>query len=184
MAQLIASSKLTVVVGLGATGLSVARFLAARGERFIVVDSRDQPPGLGTLRAEQPQVVLQLGNLDTATITAADRVLVSPGVALDHPALVQARALGVPLSGDIQLFADVAAAPLVAITGSNGKSTVTTLVGDMMARAGRNAGVGGNLGTPRWTCWPSTAIAMCWSYPASSWISWTISAPRSPLSST
>jgi len=148
VAQLIASSKLTVVVGLGATGLSVARFLAARGERFIVVDSSDQPPGLGALRAEQPQVALQLGHLDTATITAADRVVVSPGVALDHPALVQARALGVPLSGDIQLFADAATAPIVAITGSNGKSTVTTLVGNMMARAGRNAGVGGNLGTP------------------------------------
>lgn len=148
VAQLIASSKLTVVVGLGATGLSVARFLARRGERLVVVDTRRDPPQLAALRAELPAVPVELGGINASTLAAADRILVSPGLALDHPALAQARGQGIQLIGDIELFAAAAAAPIIAITGSNGKSTVTALVGDMAARAGKKAGVGGNLGTP------------------------------------
>lgn len=153
VAERIASSKLTVVVGLGATGLSMARFLARGGEPFVVVDTRSEPPQLAALRAELPAVPVVLGGLDAESpaaeaLAAADRILVSPGLALDHPALAQARVRGIPLSGDIELFARAAKAPIIAITGSNGKSTVTTLVGDMAARAGKNVGVGGNLGTP------------------------------------
>ena len=148
MAELIASNRLTVVVGLGATGLSVARFLSAQDEPFVVVDSREQPPALAQLHKELPDVRTELGQLDAATLCSADQLIVSPGLPLDTPALVEAVNAGVEIIGDIELFARHAQAPIVAITGSNGKSTVTTLLGEMARLAGKNAGVGGNLGTP------------------------------------
>ena len=148
VAQLIASDRLTIVVGLGATGLSVARFLTARGERFMVVDSRAAPPGLPQLRAAMPDVPVELGALNAQTLAGAGRLVVSPGLSLEEPALVAAREQGVERVGDIALFMAAAQAPVIAITGSNGKSTVTTLVGEMARAAGRNVGVGGNLGTP------------------------------------
>ncbi len=146
--DLIATNRVTAVVGIGATGLSVARYLAARGERFVMVDTRTTPPGLDTLVAEFPDTPVELGALNPDTLLAADRVVVSPGLSVEHPVLVQAARQGIQVTGDIQLFADAATAPMVAITGSNGKSTVTTLVGQMALDAGRNTGVGGNLGTP------------------------------------
>ena len=148
MAELIASNRLTVVVGLGATGLSVARFLSAQDEPFVVVDSRQQPPALAQLNNELPEVRTELGQLDSATLCSADRLIVSPGLALDTPALLEAANAGVEIIGDIELFARHAKAAIVAITGSNGKSTVTTLLGEMARSAGKNTGVGGNLGTP------------------------------------
>ena len=137
----------TLIAGLGATGLSVARHLAARGEIFAVIDSRAQPPGLAALRAELPEVPVFLGGLDPELIARATRVIASPGLALSDPALAAAAAAGVEILGDIELFARAARAPIVAITGSNGKSTVTELVG-AMAAAARRVAVGGNLGTP------------------------------------
>jgi UDP-N-acetylmuramoylalanine--D-glutamate ligase len=150
---LIASDKRRVVVGLGATGLSCARHLAARGLPFAVVDTREAPPGLDTLRRELPQVPVQLGGFDAALLADAEELIVSPGVPLQEPAIAAAIAAGVSVIGDIDLFARALkepayAAPLIAITGSNGKSTVTTLVGEFAKAAGRNVGVGGNLGTP------------------------------------
>jgi UDP-N-acetylmuramoylalanine--D-glutamate ligase len=138
----------TLVVGLGATGLSVARHLAGRGEIFAVADSRAQPPGLAALRAEHPEVPVFLGGLDPGLIARATRLIVSPGLPLSEPALAAAAAAGVEIIGDIELFARAARAPIVAITGSNGKSTVTELVGAMAAAAGRRVAVGGNLGPP------------------------------------
>lgn len=138
----------TVIAGLGATGLSVARWLAARGEIFAVVDTRAEPPGLAALRAEHPEVPVFLGALDAELLARATRVIASPGLALAEPALAAAAVAGVEIIGDIELFARAARAPVVAITGSNGKSTVTELVGAMAAAAGRRVAVGGNLGTP------------------------------------
>lgn len=148
VANLIASDKLTVVVGLGDTGLSVARFLAASGEAFVVVDSRVQPPGLAALQERLPNVAVEVGAFPSELLNSARRLVVSPGVALTHPALVAAAAHGVELIGDIELFMANAQAPVVAISGSNGKSTVTTLLGKMAEAAGKNVGVGGNLGPP------------------------------------
>lgn len=148
MSDVIASNRLTVVVGIGATGLSVARFLDRRGEPFVMVDTRVDPPGLGKLAASFPRVGVELGELNEQTLCGASRIVVSPGLSLEHPAIAKAAAAGVEITGDIQLFASQALAPVVAITGSNGKSTVTTLVGKMAEEAGLNAGVGGNLGTP------------------------------------
>lgn len=147
-AELIATSTMTVIVGLGATGLSVARHLAARGQRLVVVDSRLDPPGLTELARVLPEVPVELGEIREQTLCEADRLVVSPGLPLSHPAIRAAAGNGVEITGDIQLFADEAAAPMIAITGSNGKSTVTTLVAEMAREAGVDVQVGGNLGEP------------------------------------
>lgn len=145
---LIASDKLTIVVGLGKTGLSCARFLAGKGRPFAVVDTRLTPPGLDELKAEFPQVEVRLGPLDGDFLSQADQLLVSPGLSIELPAIRQAKQAGVAIRGDIDLFREYARAPIAAITGSNGKSTVTTLLGEMAAKAGVRVAVGGNLGTP------------------------------------
>lgn len=138
----------TVVVGLGKTGLSVVRFLRARGDDITVVDSRPNPPALGQLKAAFPEVDVHLGAFDEDVLSAADRVVLSPGVSRKAGVIAHLIERGMPVVGDIELFARAALAPVVAITGSNGKSTVTTLVGEMAKAAGINARVGGNLGTP------------------------------------
>ncbi len=138
----------TVVVGLGRTGLSCVRFLAQQGDDVLVVDSRESPPGLDALRRELPGIDCRVGGFDAQLFATAGQLVVSPGVAWDEPALLAAREVGVPVFGDIELFARHARAPVIAITGSNGKSTVTTLVGEMAVAAGLEVRVGGNLGTP------------------------------------
>ena len=146
--SLIASDQFRIVVGLGKSGMSLVRHLARRGLPFAVADTRAAPPELETLRRDFPQIEVRCGALDVEFLCRASELLVSPGLALATPALQQAAARGVKLSGDIELFAREARAPIVAITGSNAKSTVTTLVGEMAAAAGRKVAVGGNLGTP------------------------------------
>jgi len=146
--SLIASDHFRIVVGLGKSGMSLVRFLANRGVAFAVADTREQPPELETLRRDYPQVEVRCGELDVEFLCRADELYVSPGLALATPALQQAAARGVKLSGDIELFARNAKAPIIAISGSNAKSTVTTLVGEMAAAAGKCVAVGGNLGTP------------------------------------
>lgn len=146
--SLIATDQRRIVVGLGKSGMSLVRFLAGRGLPFAVCDSRPNPPGLAQLREAFPQLEVRCGALDGDWLSTASELYVSPGVALSTPALQQAAAAGVRMSGDIDLFARHARAPIVAITGSNAKSTVTTLVGEMAAAAGKRVAVGGNLGTP------------------------------------
>lgn len=138
----------TLIVGLGATGLSCARFLASQGMQLAVADSREKPPGLAELQQTLPDVAVFLGPFDEKLFASAERLVVSPGVPVATPQIAAAKARGVPVLGDIELFARVAQAPVVAITGSNGKSTVTTLLGEMARASGVNAAVGGNLGTP------------------------------------
>tara|TARA_R110002020_G_scaffold89693_3_gene219050 strand:- start:37438 stop:38787 length:1350 start_codon:yes stop_codon:yes gene_type:complete len=146
--SLITTDKQRIIVGLGKTGLSVARHLAGRGLPFAVADTRENPPGLDQLKRFAPMADLHLGELDAEQLCRASELVVSPGIALSTPALVKAKAAGVSLIGDIELFAREARAPIIAITGSNAKSTVTTLVGEMAAAAGKRVSVGGNLGTP------------------------------------
>jgi UDP-N-acetylmuramoylalanine--D-glutamate ligase len=137
-----------LVVGLGKTGMSCARFLARRGAAVAVTDTRLEPPGLEAIRRELPDVALFLGGFDRSAFAAAELVVVSPGVSVEEPAIREARARGVPVLGDVELFARSAQAPVAAITGSNGKSTTTMLLGEMARIAGRRAAVGGNLGEP------------------------------------
>lgn len=148
MAELMTNNEVTAVVGMGATGLSVARYLDSVRLPFIVLDTREQPPLLNEFRRDFSQYRYELGPLNAETLLSAARIVVSPGLSLDDPAILAAREKGIPIVGDIQLAADAAKAPLVLITGSNGKSTVTTLVGEMLERAGKSVAVGGNLGTP------------------------------------
>lgn len=137
-----------LVVGCGATGASAARFAAAAGAAVRVVDSRPNPPAAEPLARELPDAEIRTGALDPAALADIDHVVVSPGVDLREPLIAAARAAGHEIVGDIEWFARVAAAPVIAITGSNGKSTVTAWVGEIAATAGRRVAVGGNFGTP------------------------------------
>lgn len=137
-----------LIVGLGRTGCSVARFLAGRGLSFEAADSREHPPGLEDFRRAYPGVAVHLGGFDPRLFRRAGRLVLSPGVALGEPAVQAALQAGAEVVGDVELFARERRAPVVAITGSNGKSTVTTLLGEMARRAGIDVAVGGNLGTP------------------------------------
>jgi UDP-N-acetylmuramoylalanine--D-glutamate ligase len=143
-----AKSPCAVIVGLGRTGLSCARYLRARGWRLAVTDTRQKPPELAGLAALDSTIPLSVGGLDIRLLDGADCVVASPGVSLEEPFFVEARRRGIEIVGDIELFARAADAPVVGITGTNGKSTVTTLVGRMAERAGLRVRVGGNLGEP------------------------------------
>ena len=138
----------TVIVGMGKTGYSCARYLSERGIDFAMTDSRADPPMLNDIIKEFPHVPLYTGGFDPGIFSSARELLVSPGVSLLEQAIVQAINNGVSVCGDIELFCRNATAPIIAITGSNGKSTVTTLIAEMIREAGLKAGVGGNLGTP------------------------------------
>ena len=137
-----------LIVGLGATGLSCARFFDRAGEPFEVVDNRTDPPGLAAFRQRWPDVRISLGPFDNRRFARARRIVMSPGVSPHEPAIAAAAQAGVECIGDIELFARAADAPVIAITGSNGKSTVTTMVGTLLEAAGYRVRVGGNLGPP------------------------------------
>ncbi len=137
-----------VVVGLGKTGISCLRWLRGRGEAVRAIDTRITPPNLANVQAEFPDLEIHTGSLRLDWLESADAIVASPGVAVAEPEIAAAVAAGVPVIGDIELFANVARAPVIGITGSNGKSTVTALVGEMARAANRVAAVGGNYGTP------------------------------------
>jgi UDP-N-acetylmuramoylalanine--D-glutamate ligase len=137
-----------VIVGLGRTGFSCARYLHKRGWRVAVTDTREEPPELARLRALDPAIEVRLGGLETHLLDDAMCVVASPGVSLAEPFFTEARRRGLEIVGDIELFARAADAPVAGITGTNGKSTVTTLLGRMAERAGVRVRVGGNLGEP------------------------------------
>ena len=127
------------------TGLSCVDFFMARGVTPRVMDTRVAPAGLDKL----PEAVERyVGGLNEDWLLTADLIVASPGIALAHPSLSAAADAGVEIVGDIELFCREAQAPIIAITGSNGKSTVTSLVGEMAKAAGLNVGVGGNIGLP------------------------------------
>ena len=138
----------SVVVGLGKTGASCVRYLTRRGDRVSATDSRSAPPGLKELGELAAAVDLRLGGFDLSLLEGASQVLMSPGVSLDEPIAKAARARGIDVLGDVELFAREVRAPVIGVTGTNGKSTVTTLVARMAAAAGRRVLAGGNLGEP------------------------------------
>lgn len=148
MSELIASSQVTLIVGLGVTGLSVARFLAKQGRRFMVADANISAQRLQEFCREFGEVTVFSGELDYAKWSDVSEIVLSPGVPRSHPAIAAAIADAVPVIGDIELFARSVNAPVIAITGSNGKTTVTTLVGHMAENDGKKVAVGGNIGTP------------------------------------
>jgi UDP-N-acetylmuramoylalanine--D-glutamate ligase len=148
MSATIASSERRLILGLGVTGQSVARWWRQQGVAFAAVDTRAE-------RADDPAAVTDIdpnnsafGDVDAAFVDDCTEMIVSPGVALDHPLVERARGQGCRVRGDIDLFIEAAQAPVVGITGSNGKSTVTSILGAMIAACGVKVAVGGNLGRP------------------------------------
>jgi len=137
--------KKVVIIGLGLTGLSCVDFFVSRGVTPRVIDTRVSPPGLDKL---SDAIERHLGSLNEEWLLDADLIVASPGMALATPALSAAADAGVEIVGDIELFCREVNVPIVAITGSNGKSTVTSLVGEMGRAAGWQVGVGGNIGLP------------------------------------
>lgn len=146
--SLITSDQFRIIIGVGQTGLSVARYLARRGVGFAACDTRSSGPAIDRFRSEFPSIELRTGELDPDWLSGATELVISPGVSKANPAIEAALSRGSRLLGDIDLFAREIKAPVVAITGSNGKTTVTTLVGQMAADAGINVAVGGNIGVP------------------------------------
>jgi UDP-N-acetylmuramoylalanine--D-glutamate ligase len=142
------AAKKDVVIGLGATGLSVARYFKRRGVDALYVDSRRNPPGLEELQQLHPDADVVLGDAPQSLLKDAARIVVSPGVSDADPLLEEARAAGIVVVSDIELFTAEATAPIVAVTGSNGKSTVTTLLSLMCEAAGKVGLAGANLGEP------------------------------------
>lgn len=146
--QMISTDSKRIIVGLGATGLSCARYFQRNNKAFSLMDTREALPQLEAIKKEFLDTPISLGELDVDELITANELYVSPGVSLNNPAIAKARESGVQIRGDIDLFCVEATAPIVAITGSNGKTTVTTLVGNMAKRAGKKVAVGGNIGTP------------------------------------
>ncbi|MES1965816.1 UDP-N-acetylmuramoyl-L-alanine--D-glutamate ligase [Psychrobacter sp. AH5] len=139
-------SGLQVVVGLGQSGLSVANYLTDQGYQVAVTDNQTTPALADKLPAAVE--IRQFGGIDEELLLQAARIIISPGISLETKAVASARQANIPVVSDIQLFCEACSAPIVAITGSNAKSTVTTLVGQMAKDAGVNVGVGGNIGVP------------------------------------
>lgn len=137
-----------LVVGLGQTGVSVAHYLYKLGFKFAITDSRDKPPLKEAFFEVMPDTPIFTGGFDDSAFSVATHIVVSPGVSLMEKSIVKAIANGVKVVSDIDLLACSITAPVVAITGSNGKSTVTTMVGEMAKAAGKKTAVGGNLGIP------------------------------------
>lgn len=142
--------KKVLVLGLGETGLSSLRWLAAQGARLSVADTRENPPGLDTLKAELPQVTIHTGAFKPISFADVDLIVASPGVPLSEPEIQAAVQRGVSVVGDVELFAQYrpTSAKVIAITGANGKTTVTTLVGEICKAAGLKTIVAGNIGLP------------------------------------
>ncbi|MCQ8879981.1 UDP-N-acetylmuramoyl-L-alanine--D-glutamate ligase [Pseudoalteromonas shioyasakiensis] len=140
-------NKRITVLGLGVTGLGIVRFLLSHNIAPTIADSRVTPPGIDWLNEHAPKLSTHFGDLDSAALSAEDIIIISPGLSLSTPAVVEAIAAGVEVIGDIELFARLNDKPVIAVTGSNGKSTVVTLAFEVLKTAGFKVGLGGNIGT-------------------------------------
>jgi len=140
-------NKQITVLGLGVTGLGIVRFLLSHGLTPKVVDSRVTPPGIDWLKEHAPTLDTHFGNLDDAELCSSNMIIISPGLSLKIPAVADAINAGVEVIGDVELFARINTKPVVAVTGSNGKSTVVTLAYEVLKEAGYKVALGGNIGT-------------------------------------
>jgi len=143
-------NKRVLVLGLGETGLSALRWLSCQGARLSVADTRENPPGVEVLKIELPEVKIHTGEFKADVFAEAELIVASPGVPLNTPEIQTAIARGINVIGDVELFAQhrSSEAKVIGITGSNGKTTVTTLVGEMCKSAGLKTIVAGNIGLP------------------------------------
>ena len=141
-----------LVLGLGVTGFSIARFLQQQKIAFKVADSRQVPPSFPEFLSEFPAVEFTLGNWEKSILQGVDEIFISPGIAKNEAIVVWAFEKGIDVVSDIELFSRYAQAPVIGITGSNGKSTVTQLLGEMIRASGQKVAVGGNIGIPALVC--------------------------------
>lgn len=148
MSGLIATSNRRAVVGAGVTGRSVVRFLSAQKMPFDWFDTRDSLESLNLLDGDQLEAPLEFGEIEKDRLCGYDEIILSPGLAKTEPYILEAERLGANIIGDIELFARHVDAPVAAVTGSNGKSSVTTLLAEVAKACGRNAIAAGNLGEP------------------------------------
>lgn len=148
MTLTIASDKYHVVIGLGMTGMSVVRYFSRKNIRFCVMDSRTLPPGLEEMQRDFPEVPIYLEKFDREVLLNAHAVVLSPGVSRAQEDIAAVIAKGIPITSDIELFLNEVGCRVVGITGSNGKSTVVTLLGEVAKAAGIHAIVAGNIGVP------------------------------------
>jgi len=137
-----------LILGMGLTGLSVARFFASNDVPYRIGDSRESPPLLDSFAAQGLTKECQLGSWQEGLLDEVSEIIVSPGIAMSESIIVWAKAKDISLIGDIELFSRHANAPIIGISGSNGKSTVTQLVGEMGLAAGKNTAICGNIGVP------------------------------------
>lgn len=138
----------TLVVGLGQTGLSCVRYLVRQKRLVRVVDSRLQPPGLAAMKEEFPDIEVVCGEMPLTLLDGCQCLLLSPGFPATDPFVAAARTQGLPVVNDIDLFAQQVTVPVIAVTGSNGKSTVVKMLGEIASQAGIKVAIGGNIGIP------------------------------------
>lgn len=148
MTNLITSDQKRLIIGMGQTGLSCARFLMAKGLSFDLCDTREVFPNQIEVEKEFPAARAFNGELDAQLLAQYHELIVSPGIAIAEPAIAFASKNGSRVRGDVDIFAEYVTKPIIAITGSNGKSTVTTLVGEILAQAGHKPAICGNIGIP------------------------------------
>lgn len=141
-------TKYTLILGLGQSGLSIVSYLSKQQQAIFVMDSRENPPGLMELRTHYNDVLCHFGSFDEKFLANAAQIVISPGLPLTLPIVKAAQQKNIPVIGDIELFVRAAKAPIIAITGTNAKGTVTTLTGNIIAAAGKNVLLGGNIGIP------------------------------------
>jgi UDP-N-acetylmuramoylalanine--D-glutamate ligase len=141
-----------LVLGLGITGFSIARFLLQQKIAFKVADSRQAPQRLSEFLSEFPKVEVALDSWSRSTLEGVDEIFISPGIAQNEEIVIWALEQGIDVVSDIELFSRYVQAPVIGITGSNGKSTVTQLLGEMVEASGKKVAVGGNIGKPALEC--------------------------------
>ncbi|MGI9230011.1 MAG: UDP-N-acetylmuramoyl-L-alanine--D-glutamate ligase [Gammaproteobacteria bacterium] len=137
-----------LVLGLGKTGFSCVRYLHGKGNNIVVADTRAEPPYLQQLRQQYPDVLVHSGEFSADLLSRAGQILLSPGISLPPVLFDEVDNLTSAVTGDIQLFLQHCTAPVIAVTGSNGKSTTVTLLREMLRQAGHSVALGGNIGVP------------------------------------
>ncbi|HLB56135.1 MAG TPA: UDP-N-acetylmuramoyl-L-alanine--D-glutamate ligase [Coxiellaceae bacterium] len=137
-----------LIIGLGATGFSCVQYLASKNIPVIVVDTRENPPKLAECKKQFPKIEIYLGKFQEKIFEKANVIVVSPGISLEEPCIKKCIEKNIPVIGDVEIFARDAKAPIIAITGSNGKTTLTTLMGELIKNAGHKTIVCGNIGLP------------------------------------
>ena len=137
-----------LVIGTGKTGLSCIDYLYKNNENIVIADTRSVPPNLEVIKNKYPNIRVQSGQITNDLINDSDVLVVSPGISFNESFIQKALELQKEVIGDIELFVKKTKAPIIAVTGTNGKTTVTTIIGEMCKNNGLNTIVGGNIGTP------------------------------------